>query len=119
MDPAWWQHDGGTLSRHLLVEDVYFAEGPEDPGPLGDLLDRLLDGLSEDERACVELRVHAGESFQRIAAFLGWFCGDPPVPNRKRAWSVTTRALARLRADVESDIENPEVSSAAVPVPVP
>lgn len=90
----------GPLSFPLVKEDDYFASEPMD-STLGVGMDALVEALPEAERLCVEYRVYARMSYGSIARELGWFCGSPPYPNRKRAWSTTKRAFDRLKGLIE------------------
>lgn len=103
IDPEWLTFEDGQyrLTEHSSHHDVYFET--DQTSALGHALDRLVDTeLGQTERACIELRVFAGLPYSHIAVELDWWCGDPPYPNRKRAWRTTRRALAKL-ADAIGD----------------
>lgn len=76
--------------------DEYFQDEPE-TSDLGHIVDELVDSLPERQRLCIQLRVFARMPYSQIARRLGFFCGDPPYPNKKKAWRAVHRALDALR----------------------
>lgn len=76
--------------------DEYFKGEPE-TAPLGHIVDELVDHLPERQRLCIQLRVFARMPYSQIARRLDFYCGDPPYPNKKKAWRSVQRALDALR----------------------
>lgn len=102
IDPHWLLLADGHLSEDFSIEDVYF-EDHSDSEEAGNL-DALVAELSEDERDCIELRVYALLSYREVAECKDWYFGDPPQPNKKKAWRVTSRAIRKLRRSLGAEV---------------
>lgn len=95
-----WRQGGPRLSTPK-VWDEYFASDPQDSA-LGIALDRLVDGLPDNEPEIVRMRLYEHLAYSEIARQFDWWCGvKVVVPNKKRAWRVYHRALRRLRTQVQ------------------
>lgn len=102
IDPAWLQT--GMLAALLATEDTYFQEEPRETEAQR-VLDRLLEELPEPMGDAVRMRVIAGYTYQAIAEELGWECGEPPYPNRMKAWRTVKIGLERLRDLIITDTD--------------
>lgn len=82
----------GAVPTDELPEDVDRSSGPEEIAVLGDTaarLERLMDGLTEQQREILTLRVAVGMSAEETARSLGMTAGAVRVAQH--------RALAKLR----------------------
>lgn len=97
VDPQRLSQYSGGLSARLLHVDEYFAPDPQDSA-LSLVLDSLTQQLSEEEQACLELRIYGRYSYTEIARQMEWCYGNPPTVDRKKAYRAVKRALDKLRA---------------------
>ena len=103
IDPAWFGVDSYNGYQRASEDRYFVEEEPEDATAA--LLDELLATLPPPLGEVVRLHVHTGLSYRDIALWMGWFCGDPVLPNKKRAWRAVRRGLVQLRIRIESDPE--------------